>query len=56
MLEISSVRKGFREEVHSGISFVRSLSNFADGITKAMERPEMETSTKEVTFFFVAPP
>ena len=43
MLDIAAAREGFREKVISGIGFVRSSCNVADGLTRAMQQRSLQT-------------
>ena len=46
MLEIAAAREGFRNKVISDIGFVRSKSNFADGLKKSMSKATLRDILK----------
>ena len=41
MLDIAAVREGFWDKVISGIGFIRSSQNLADGLTKPMAQASL---------------
>eukprot|EP00171_Calliarthron_tuberculosum_P000537 IDg537t1 len=43
MLDIAAAREGFRNKTISDIGFVRSSSNIADGLTKAMSQAALQS-------------
>lgn len=43
MLDIAAAREGFRDKIISGIGFIRSSTNVADGLTKRMAQASLRT-------------